>query len=320
MSEQKSRLAIIIPCFNEELVVKTTVETLLGILDQIIQKGKITEDSYIYLVDDGSKDSTWNIIESLRNTYGERIKGTKFIRNYGNQKALIAGLESVREIGCDCAISIDADLQQDENAIEIFVDEFHKGADIVSGIRNDRKTDSFFKKYTALCFYKLMNILGVKIPPNHSDFRLVSKRALDILEQYSEEGLFLRGFFHEIGLKTSYVHFNVKPRALGCSKFNFFSLTSLALNGITAFSIVPLRIIAACGVITMLGSFLLALEVIIEKFVFHSTPSGWATLVILLAFFGGLQIFCLGIIGEYLGQIFNEVKARPRYIKGIELK
>ena len=320
MSEQKSRLAIIIPCYNEELVVKSTVETLLHVLDTIIFKGKITPDSYIYLVDDGSKDATWSIIEELHNKYGERVKGTKFIRNYGNQKALIAGLLSVREIGCDCVVSIDADLQQDENSIEIFVDEFQKGADIVSGIRNDRNTDSFFKKYTALCFYKLMNILGVKIPPNHSDFRLVSKRGLDILDKYSEEGLFLRGFFHEIGLKTAYVHFNVKPRALGCSKFNFFSLTSLALNGITAFSIVPLRIIAACGVLTMLGSFILALEVLLEKYVIHSTPSGWATLVILLAFFGGLQIFCLGIIGEYLGQIFNEVKARPRYIKDIEIK
>jgi len=320
MSEKKSRLAIIIPCFNEELVVKTTVETLLKVMDGLISKGKITDDSYIYLVDDGSKDTTWQIIESLRESHGERIKGTKFIRNYGNQKALIAGLQSVRKIGCDCAVSIDADLQQDENSIETFIDEFHNGADIVSGIRNDRKTDSFFKKHTALCFYKLMNLLGVKIPPNHSDFRLVSRCALDILEQYREEGLFLRGFFHEIGLKTSYVHFNVKPRKLGCSKFNFFSLTSLALNGITAFSIVPLRIIAVCGVITMLGSFILAAEVILEKYILHTTPSGWATLVILLAFFGGLQIFCLGIIGEYLGQIFNEVKARPRYIKGIELK
>ncbi len=320
MSENKSRLAIIIPCFNEELVVKTTVETLLGVLDNIISKGKITEDSYIYLIDDGSKDKTWEIIENLRATYGDRIKGTKFIRNYGNQKALIAGLTGVREIGCDCVVSIDADLQQDENAIETFVDEFHKGADIVSGIRNDRKTDSFFKKYTALCFYKLMNILGVKIPPNHSDFRLVSRRGLEILGQYSEEGLFLRGFFHELGLKTAYVHFNVKPRALGCSKYNFFSLTSLALNGITAFSIVPLRIIAALGFLTVLGSFALAFEVLVEKYLLHTTPSGWATLVILLAFFGGLQIFCLGIIGEYLGQIFNEVKGRPRYIKDIELK
>ncbi len=319
MNEEKSKLAIIIPCYNEELVVKSTVETLLKVMDNIIKTGKISEDSYIYLVDDGSKDTTWNIIEELNKTYGRRVIGTKFIRNYGNQKALIAGLQSVRKIGCDCAISIDADLQQDENAIELFIDEFHKGADIVSGIRNDRKTDSFFKKHTAICFYRLMNLLGVKIPLNHSDFRLVSRKGLDILEQYQEEGLFLRGFFHEIGLKTAYVHFNVKPRALGSSKFNFFSLTSLALNGITAFSIVPLRMVAACGVITMLGSFLLALEVLFEKYILHSAPSGWATLVILLAFFGGLQIFCLGIIGEYLGQIFNEVKARPRYIKAKEL-
>ena len=319
MSENKTKLAIIIPCFNEELVVKSTVETLLKVLDRIIAKDKIASDSYIYLVDDGSKDSTWSLIEELHNTYGSRVKGTKFIRNYGNQKALIAGLLGVKAIGCDCVISIDADLQQDENAIETFIDEFHKGADIVSGIRNDRKTDSFFKKYTALCFYKLMNLLGVKIPPNHSDFRLVSARGLEILEQYSEEGLFLRGFFHEIGLKTAYVHFDVKPRALGSTKYNFFSLTSLALNGITAFSIVPLRIIAAIGVLTVLGSFLLAMEVVVEKYIFHTTPGGWATLVILLAFFGGLQIFCLGIIGEYMGQIFNEVKARPRYIKDKEL-
>ena len=319
MSENKTKLAIIIPCYNEELVVKSTVERLLEVLDSIISKGKISNDSYIYLVDDGSKDKTWEIIEELHAKYGSRVKATKFIRNYGNQKALIAGLLGVKNIGCDCVVSIDADLQQDENAIEIFVDEFHNGAEVVSGIRNDRKTDSFFKKYTALCFYKLMNILGVKIPPNHSDFRLVSKKALDILEKYSEEGLFLRGFFHELGLKTAYVHFDVKPRALGCSKFNFFSLTSLALNGITAFSIVPLRIIAAVGVLTVLGSFLLALEVLFEKYILHTAPSGWATLVILLAFFGGLQIFCLGIIGEYMGQIFNEVKARPRNNKEKEI-
>ncbi len=319
MSENKTKLAIIIPCYNEELVVKATVERLLEVLDGIISKGKISNESYIYLIDDGSKDKTWEIIEELHTKYGYRVKGTKFIRNYGNQKALIAGLLGVKEIGCDCVVSIDADLQQDENTIEIFVDEFHKGAEIVSGIRNDRKTDSFFKKYTALCFYKLMNLLGVKIPPNHSDFRLVSKKALDILEKYSEEGLFLRGFFHELGLKTAYVHFDVKPRAVGSTKYNFFSLTSLALNGITAFSIVPLRIIAAIGVLTVLGSFLLALEVLFEKYILHSAPSGWATLVILLAFFGGLQIFCLGIIGEYMGQIFNEVKSRPRYIKEKEI-
>lgn len=315
IGKKKTKLAIIIPCYNEELVIRATVEKILNILDDICAKEKISKESYIYLIDDGSKDTTWSIIENLREIYGKRIKGTRFIRNYGNQKALIAGLLDVKEIGCDCVISIDADLQQDENSIEKFIDEYHNGAEIVSGIRKDRKTDSFFKKTSALCFYKLMNILGVKIPPNHSDFRLVSSRALEILEKYSEAGLFLRGFFHEIGLKTSYVYFDVKPRALGESKFNIFSLTSLALNGITAFSIVPLRIIAAIGVITVLGSFLLALDVLYEKYILHSTPSGYATLVILIAFFGGLQIFCLGIIGEYLGQIFQEVKARPRYIK-----
>lgn len=319
MSKNNTKLAIIIPCFNEELVIKSTVETLLSVLDGIIAKEKISNESYIYLIDDGSKDKTWEIIEELHNIYGNRVKGTKFIRNYGNQKALIAGLLGVKELGCDCVISIDADLQQDENAIETFIDEFHNGAEIVSGIRNDRNTDTFFKKYTALCFYKLMNILGVKIPPNHSDFRLVSYKGLEILEKYAEAGLFLRGFFHEIGLKTSYVYFDVKPRMAGCSKFNFFSLTSLALNGITAYSIVPLRIIAAVGALTVLGSFLLAADVVFEKYFLNDMPSGWATLVILLAFFGGLQIFCLGIIGEYLGQIFNEVKARPRYIKEKEI-
>ena len=319
MINKKTRLAIIVPCFNEELVIKSTVETLIKVLDKLIFKDKISKDSYIYLVDDGSKDRTWDIIEELHLLYGKRVKALKFIRNYGNQKALIAGLLGVKEIGCDCAVSIDADLQQDENAIEIFIDEFYKGAEIVSGIRNDRKTDSFFKRFTAICFYKLMNLLGVKIPQNHSDFRLVSNKALEIFEKYHEEGLFLRGFFHELGLKTSYVHFDVKPRMAGKSKFNFFSLTSLALNGITAFSIVPLRIIAVLGVLTVLGSFLLALEVIFEKYFLHDMPSGWATLVVLMAFFGGVQIFCLGIIGEYIGQIFNEVKARPRYIKEKQL-
>lgn len=319
MSETKTKLAIIIPCFNEELVIKSTVETLLKVMDEIVAKGKISDESYIYLVDDGSKDKTWQIIEELRNVYGNRIKGTSFVRNYGNQKALIAGLMSVKQVGCDCVISIDADLQQDEYAIEKFIDEYHNGAEIVSGIRNDRKTDSFFKKWSALCFYKLMNILGVKIPPNHSDYRLVSSKALEIMEKYSEAGLFLRGFFHEIGLKTAYVHFDVKARQAGCSKFNFFSLTSLALNGITAYSVVPLRIIAALGILTVLGSFLFAADVIFEKYFLNDMPSGWATLAILLAFFGGVQLFCLGIIGEYIGQIFYEVKARPRYIKGKEL-
>ena len=261
----KTKLALIIPCYNEELVIDSTVRTLLNILNGIIEKKKISKDSYTYLIDDGSKDRTWEIIESLNNEFGKKIKACRFLRNYGNQKALIAGLSSVNEIGCDCAISIDADLQQDENAIEKFIDEFHNGAEIVSGIRNNRKTDSLFKKTTATCFYKLMNLLGVKIPPNHSDFRLVSKKALEIMSQYDERELFLRGFFHETGLKTAYVNFDVKPRALGTSKFNFVSLTSLALNGITSYSVVPLRLISAIGFLTVLISIAVGIDAIYDK-------------------------------------------------------
>lgn len=316
---KKTKLALIIPCYNEELVINSTVDTLINVLDNLIEKGKISKDSYIYIIDDGSKDKTWEIVEELNKTYKKRVKATQFVRNYGNQKALIAGLLSVKEIGCDCVISIDADLQQDENSIESFIDEFHNGAEIVSGIRKDRKTDPLLKKIPATMFYKLMNLLGVKIPPNHSDFRLVSYNALEILEQYSEKELFLRGFFHETGLKTAYVYFDVKPRMLGASKFNFISLTGLALNGITSYSITPLRLISLFGLLTVIVSFFVGADAICDKLFRHEAPSGWATLVILIIFFGGLQIFCLGIIGEYLGQIFKEVKSRPRYIKDKEI-
>ncbi len=315
----KPTLAVIVPCFNEELCVKTTVETLLLLLDNLVKNGKIRKDSYLYLVDDGSKDRTWEIIETLHNK-DKRVKAARFIRNFGNQKALIAGLEGVRDLGCDCAVSIDADLQQDENAIELFIDEYMKGADIVSGIRNDRKTDTFFKKITAVMFYKTMNILGAKIPPNHSDYRLVSKKVLDIMELYPEKYLFLRGFFNEIGLKNSFVHFDVKPRMAGESKFNFMSLMVLALNGITSYSVVPLRFVAVLGFFMALFGFLVGVETVIEKIFWHNSPNGWATTIILLCVFGGIQLFCLGLIGEYVGQVYREVKARPRYVKDIELK
>lgn len=316
---QTPKLAVIIPCYNEELCVESTCKRLLEVLKDLIDKQKITPDSYLYLVDDGSIDNTWNLIEKLHSG-NSLIKGQKFIRNYGNQKALIAGLEGVRSLGCDCVVSIDADLQQDELAIEKFLDEYQKGYDIVLGIRNDRKTDGFFKKTTAVMFYKIMNLLGAKIAMNHSDYRLVSKHALDVLELYPEKSLFLRGVFHELGLKTSTVHFNVKPRFAGSSKFNFMSLMGLALNGITSFSIVPLRIVACLGFLMALFGFLVGLETVFEKLFFHNSPNGFATMIILLCFFGGLQIFCLGVIGEYIGQVYREVKARPRYITEKELK
>lgn len=316
---EKPKLAIIIPCYNEELCVKTTVVKLFAVLDDLIKKDKIKPDSYLYLVDDGSTDKTWDIIAELHNQ-NPLVKGQKFIRNYGNQKALIAGLEGVRDLGCDCAVSIDADLQQDEHAIEKFIDEYMKGYDIVSGIRNDRKTDSLFKKTTAVLFYKLMNLLGVKIPVNHSDYRLISRRALNLMSQYHETSLFLRGFFHELGLKTAYVHFDVKQRMAGKSKFNFIKLLELSLSGITSFSIVPLRIITALGFLMALFGFVVGFEAVIEKIFYNNSPNGMTTTIILLCVFGGIQLFCSGIIGEYVGQVFREVKSRPRYIKETELK
>ena len=319
MKEIKPTLAIVVPCYNEELCVCDTAEKLLKLLNYLVSNAKISENSYIYFVDDGSTDSTWNLIADMHSKTSA-IKGLKFIRNFGNQKALIAGYEGVREIGCDCAVSIDADLQQDEYAIEKFIDKFVEGADIVSGIRNDRETDNFFKKTTAILFYKTMNLLGAKIPMNHSDYRLVSRKALDILNMYPEKYMFLRGFFNEVGLKNAYVNFDVKPRMAGESKFNFASLMGLALNGITSFSIVPLRIVATLGFLMAFFSVLVGLETIFEKVFLHNTPKGWATTIILLCFFGGIQIFCLGIIGEYVGQVYREVKARPRYIKETELK
>lgn len=315
---QTPKLAVIIPCYNEELCIKSTVETLLNVLNSLVQKEKISTDSYLYLVDDGSADNTWSIIEELHEK-NNSVKALKFIRNYGNQKALIAGLEGVRDLGCDCCVSIDADLQQDENSIESFIDEYNNGFDVVLGVRNDRKTDSFLKKFTATAFYKVMNLLGAKIPINHSDYRLVSKRALDMMGLYHEKALFLRGFFHELGLKTTVVKFDVKPRLAGESKFNFMTLMGLALNGITSFSIVPLRIVACLGFIMALFGFLLGIEAIFEKLMFNDSPNGFTTVITLSSFFGGLQIFCLGVIGEYIGQVYREVKARPRYIKDKEL-
>ena len=316
---EKPLLAIVIPCFNEELCIRETAEKLFIVLNDLITKNKIKDESYLYFVDDGSKDATWNIIEELHSSY-PLLKGLKFVKNFGNQRALIAGLEGVKEIGCDCVVSIDADLQQDEWTIEKFIDKYMQGYDIVSGIRNNRKTDSFFKKFTAITFYKVMNILGANIPVNHSDYRLVSRHALDIMSQYNERDLFLRGFFNDVGLKTAYVNFDVKPRESGVSKFNFVSLMGLALNGIASYSIVPVRFVTVLGFCMSLFGLLVGIETVIEKLFWHNSPNGWATTIILLCVFGGIQLFCLGLIGEYVGQIYREVKGRPRYIKDVELK
>lgn len=315
----KPKLAVIIPCYNEELCIESTTKKLFEVINYLVQKDKISKESFIYFIDDGSTDSTWQIIEKLHKE-NPLVKAQKFIRNYGNQKALIAGLQAAENLNCDCVVSIDADLQQDEWAIEKFLDKFNEGYEVVSGIRNDRQTDTFFKKWFALMFYKTMNILGAKIPVNHSDYRLVSRKALRIMDSYPEKSLFLRGFFNELGLKTAYVNFDVKPRFAGVSKFNFMSLTGLALNGITSFSIVPLRFISVLGFFMMFFAFIAGLETVYEKIFCHNSPNGMATAIILLSIFGGIQMLCTGIIGEYIGQIYREVKSRPRYITDIELK
>ncbi len=316
---EKPLLAVVIPCFNEELCIKETVDKLFLVLNDLISKNKIKPESYLYLVDDGSKDSTWDIISELHNT-NPLVKGLKFVKNFGNQKALIAGLEAVKVLGCDCVVTIDADLQQDEWSIEKFIDKYLDGFDIVSGIRNNRKSDSFFKKYTALAFYKVMNLLGAHIPVNHSDYRLVSKHALDIMSQFPERYLFLRGFFNDVGLKTANVNFDVKPRMHGESKFNFASLSILALNGITSYSVVPLRLVSILGFSMTIIGIILGSIAVCNKIFFANFQHDWAIDLIMNCFFGGIELFCLGTIAEYIGQIFLEVKGRPRYIKDTELK
>ncbi len=318
---QKSipKLALVIPCYNEEEVLESTVSRLLDVMKELESLKIISSKSFIFLVDDGSCDKTFEIISLLHNKNNKKIKGLKFSKNFGNQNAILAGLDSVNKIGVDCVITIDADLQQDEGVIRDFILEYQNGNDIVFGVRKKYKKTNFFKKISSALFYKIMNLLGAKITPNHSEYRLTSKRALDALAQYGEYSLFLRGVFNEIGLKKSYVQYAIKPRRAGETKFSWASLIALALNGITSFSIVPLRFVVVLGFLMALVSFGFGLQVIWEKYFIGIPVSGWATLVVAICFFSGIQIFCLGIIGEYLGQVYNEVKSRPRYIKEIEL-
>lgn len=211
-------------------------------------------------------------------------------------------------------------MQQDEWAIEKFVDKYMQGYEVVSGIRNDRKTDSFFKKITAILFYRIMNLLGANIPPNHSDYRLVSSHSLDIISKFTERELFLRGFFNDVGFKTAYVKFDVKPRLAGKSKFNLFNLSTLALNGITSYSVIPLRMVSVIGFLMTFVSFFIGVAAIINKIFYNQSQNDWVTALLISCFFSGIQLFCLGTIGEYIGQIFLEVKGRPRYIVDKELK
>jgi glycosyltransferase involved in cell wall biosynthesis len=308
-------LAIVVPCLNEELVIEDTARRLSEVLQKLAAAGKVDAGSFIYIVDDGSHDGTWEVIETLHAS-DARVKGLKLARNVGTQNALLAGLLSVRE-HADCVVTIDADLQQDEAVIETFLEKYRAGAHIVYGVRKGR-ADSYLKKATSSFFYNLMTLMGAKIIKHHSEYRLVSRKAIEAISEYREYNLFLRGIFVDIGYKSEIVPFTVRRRGAGTSKHNFRKLSSLALDGITSFSIVPLRLVTVAGMLVFLFSVLMTLFYLYHKIKGH-TPPGWAGTIIPIYFLGGVQIMFLGIVGEYIGKIYQEAKSRPRYIKDTEL-
>lgn len=304
------RLAIVVPCYNEEEMLPLTTKELTGVLSDLITKQKIAPDSYILYVDDGSKDSTWELIRKFHEEE-KKVFGLKLAGNVGHQNALTAGMLNAME-HADIMISIDADLQDDTAVMEEMVDKFHEGKDIVYGVRNDRKKDSFFKRTTAQMFYKVMAAFGVKTVYNHADYRLMSKRALQEFSKYQEINLYLRGVMPLIGYETDCVYYERKERVAGESKYPLKKMLALAWNGITSFSVKPIDFI------TTLGGFLIFLCVIAAVYALvsycngHTVP-GWTSLILSIWFLGGMQLVAIGMIGQYIGKIYIEVKHRPRY-------
>jgi glycosyltransferase involved in cell wall biosynthesis len=306
-------LAILVPCYNEDEVICNTVDQLFIILNNLISKKIISTKSYLCMIDDGSNDGTWSKISSFKSSHATQIHGLKFSRNFGHQNALFAGLMSVKN-NCDISISIDADLQQDPNAMENFINEYQSGAEIVFGIRNNRESDSFFKKNSASLFYKLMNLSGVNVIPNHADYRLISNKAINSLANFSEPNLFLRAICNDLGFKTTSIYFDVSPRLAGSSKYSLTKMISLAIQGIFSMSIAPLRMVALLGIFIFTISLIMSLYVLIQTLFIGNTVPGWASTVLPIYLIGGLQILCLGIIGEYMGRIYATTKRRPNYI------
>lgn len=255
MERSDIKLAIVVPCYNESEGLNDSLAKLIVVLRSLIDESLVSQQSILYLVDDGSVDSTWDIIESANKEYCGQVKGLKLTRNFGNQNAILAGIRESQKLGVNCIVTIDADLQQDETKIKDFILKYKDGYDIVFGVRNDRKTDNFFKKTTSSMFYKFMEQMGVYLVPNHSEYRLMGKRALETFDLYHEKNIFIRGIFSNIGLKSAEVNFDVKKREYGKSKFNFISLLRLASWGITSFSVRPLRLIFYMGLIIAFVSF-----------------------------------------------------------------
>ncbi len=305
------KLAIVVPCYNEEEVLKIASQALRGVLEDLVSKGKIAEDSFILFVNDGSRDRTWELIEEEHAAHPHQVCGVKLAGNVGHQFALTAGLITAKDIS-DVTISIDADLQDDVAVIEEMIDKFHAGCDIVYGVRRERKSDTFFKRVTAQGFYRVMNLMGVKTVYNHADFRLMSKRAVEQFSKYKETNLFLRGMVPLIGYQTDKVYYDRKERVAGESKYPLKKMLALAFNGISSFSVKPISLILGIGFFIILMSLVAAVYALISYFTGHVVP-GWTSLILSIWFLGGLQLLAIGLVGQYIGKIYIEVKQRPRY-------
>jgi glycosyltransferase involved in cell wall biosynthesis len=309
-------LAVVVPCLDEEAAVSEAAVRLSALLASLIAAGRIDAGSFVYFVDDGSRDGTWAAIEELHRG-GGAIKGLRLARNFGAQNALLAGMLSVRE-RADCVVTIDADLQQDERAVDQFLDAHARGAQIVYGVRRNYATDSVIKRAASSAFYNLMRLMDARIIKHHSEYRLVSRKALDAVAEYPEYNVFLRGIFVDIGYPSEIVTFDVRRRAAGRSKHGLRKLAGLALDGVTSFSVVPLRLVTFVGALVFLFSCAMSLFYLWQRVRGNSAP-GWAASAIPVYFLGGVQIMFLGLVGEYVGKIYKEVKARPRYIRDEEL-
>lgn len=307
----KPILYLVVPCFNEEEVLPVTVPMFTEKIKSLILSEKISPDSRILFVDDGSTDKTWSIIKEY-SAENKLIKGISLSRNRGHQNALIAGLEEARD-KCDITISIDCDGQDDINAVDKMVDEYLAGSEIVYGVRSSRKTDSFMKRGTARLFYKLMSFMGVETVYDHADYRLVSSRVLKSFSDFREVNIFLRGMFPLVGFRSTCVYYDRHERLKGESKYSPSKMLALALDGITSLSVKPIRIITLFGCLVALMSFVGILWSVIVQLTGNSVE-GWASLTAILCFLGGVQLISLGIIGEYIGKIYLEAKGRPRYI------
>ena len=311
MTEYNDILYIIVPCYNEEAVLHETSKRLKEKMTALINDKKISDKSRVLFVDDGSKDKTWGIIEELHSN-DDLFSGLKLSRNKGHQNALLAGLMTAKDLA-DISISMDADLQDDINVVDQFVDKYHDGCDIVYGVRSSRKTDTVFKRGTAGMFYKFMRLLGVDIIDNHADYRLISRRALEALSQFKEVNLFLRGIVKQIGFKSDIVYYERSERFAGESKYPLKKMLAFAFDGITSFSVKPIRLVTVVGFLVFLVSIAMIIYTIVQTCL-GNTEAGWSSLMCSIWFLSGLQIMALGIVGEYIGKIYTEVKARPKYI------